>query len=145
MRSPLLALSAFSLLTSSLGQLDTFRATVEGSLHQCAVSQLFFFDSGNARPLTVLFLPSSSIPDSARSGTVELADAMTYDPVLTVGGIETADAAAVDFTVQIAAGTEVEVSTGATAPSAWAPPGVAGILQALIGFSASCAAFWFLA
>lgn len=104
---PLLALPALA-----LSQLDTFRATVEGSLHQCQSSQLFFFDSGDARPLSVLFLPSASIPAAARNGTVLLQDALGYSPMLALGDITAADASGWDFEVQVAAGTEFEVRAG---------------------------------
>lgn len=105
-----LSLPLLSLFTLSLAQIDTFRATVEGSLHQCQTSELFFFDSGATRPLSVLFLPTTNIPTLAAGETIQLADALGYTPLLALGGIETADAAGYDFTVQLEAGAEVAVS-----------------------------------
>lgn len=113
---PLLLLS--SLLTPALAQIDTFRATVEGSLHQCASSELFFFDSGAARPLSVLFLPTDNLPVSASDGTVQLADALSCGPLLALGDIETADAAGYEFTIQLEAGAEVAVSRGCASQAA---------------------------
>ena len=94
-------------------------------------TNMFFFDSSNTRsvlpysccllclhtdatrlscrPLTVLFLPTADVPASARSGTVQLADAAGYSPLQVIEGITTPDAAAYDFTLQLAEGTEFEV------------------------------------
>lgn len=72
-------------------------------------TNIFFFDTSNSRPLTVLFLPSASIPDSARSGTVQLSEAASYSPLQVIQGITTLDAAEYDFTLQIEQGMEFEV------------------------------------
>ncbi|GAA6000532.1 hypothetical protein JCM10207_008058 [Rhodosporidiobolus poonsookiae] len=86
----------------AMAQLASMRATIPGALHQCEDTSLVFFDTGNARPASVLFLPSASIPDSLRSGTTTLEEAQQYGPLLAIGDIETADAAAYSFELQIA-------------------------------------------
>ena len=57
----------------------------------------------------MLFLPTADVPASARSGTVQLADAAGYSPLQVIEGITTPDAAPYDFTLQLAEGTEFEV------------------------------------
>ena len=72
-------------------------------------TNIFFFDSSNSRPITVLFLPSADVPDSARSGTVQLSEAAGYSPLQVIQGITTPDASPYDFTLQLEEGTEFEV------------------------------------
>lgn len=91
-------------------QLAGLRGTIPGSLHQCEQTNLFFFDSDNDRPLSVLFLPSSQVPDSIRSGTVTVDQAQQYSPLLALDDITTPDAAQYNFELQIAEGTAFEVS-----------------------------------
>lgn len=110
MLSPLLILSSLALSTRvAFAQIDTFRGTIEGALHQCQDTGIFFFDSGGSRPLDVLFLPSSSIPDPLRAGTTTLDDAIKYNPLLAISGITTPDASQFDFTLQVATGQVFEV------------------------------------
>ncbi|BGP01216.1 hypothetical protein NBRC10513v2_002167 [Rhodotorula toruloides] len=104
----LTALAALS-ATPALAQLQSMRATIPGSLHQCEQTNLFFFDTSNARPLSVLFLPSSQVPDSLRSGTTTLSEAEKYNPLLALEGIETPDAQQYDFELQIKEGEVVEL------------------------------------
>ena len=84
-------------------------SAVPGALHQCENTNIVFFDTGGARPLDVLFLPSSAVPDSLRSGTTTLDQALSYSPLLAIDGIPTADAASYPFELQIAEGTVFEV------------------------------------
>jgi len=77
---------------------------------QCEDTNLFFFDSNNDRPLSVLFLPSSQVPDSLRSGTITVDQAQQYSPLLALDGITTPDAAQYNFQLQIAEGEAFEVS-----------------------------------
>lgn len=78
---------------------------------QCEATNLFFFDSSNARPLSVLFLPSDEVPDALRTGTTTLDEAQQYSPLLALSDIETPDAAQYDFTLQVEAGAVFDVST----------------------------------
>ncbi|GAA5913044.1 uncharacterized protein JCM6883_000497 [Sporobolomyces salmoneus] len=99
-----------ALLASTVSaQLSGLRGTIPGSLHQCEQTNLFFFDSNNDRPLSVLFLPSSEIPDSIRSGTITVDQAQQYSPLLALSDITTPDAQQYNFELQIAEGTEFEV------------------------------------
>jgi len=102
----------FALLALPVGimaQLSGLRGTIPGSLHQCENTSMFFFDSSNDRPITVLFLPSSEVPDSIRSGTTTLEEAAQYSPLQVIEGITTPDAQAYDFELQIAEGEAFEV------------------------------------
>ncbi|GAA5905581.1 hypothetical protein JCM5296_003109 [Sporobolomyces johnsonii] len=96
-------------VTPALAQLSSFRATIPGALHQCEATNLFFFFSSNDRPLSVLFLPSSKVPDSLRTGTTTLDEAQQYSPLLALSDITTPDASAYDFTLQIAQGEVFEI------------------------------------
>jgi len=104
------ALLAATAAAPALAQLDSLRGTIPGSLHQCEATNLFFFDSSNTRPLSVLFLPSSEVPDSIRSGTVTLDQAQQYSPLLALSDIETPDAQQYNFELQIEQGAVFEVS-----------------------------------
>ncbi|GAA5929619.1 uncharacterized protein JCM15063_004204 [Sporobolomyces koalae] len=90
-------------------QLTGLRGTIPGSLHQCEQTNFFFFDSDNDRPLSVLFLPSSKVPDSLRSGTVTVDQAQQYSPLLALSDITTPDAQQYNFELQIAEGEAFEV------------------------------------
>lgn len=68
-----------------------------------------FFDSGATRPLSVLFLPSDKVPAALLTGTTTLAVAQQYSPLLALSGIETPDASAYPFILQLAVGAVVEV------------------------------------
>ncbi|GAA5910847.1 hypothetical protein JCM8208_001011 [Rhodotorula glutinis] len=105
-----LALLAAVGAAPALAQLDSLRGTIPGSLHQCEATNLFFFDSSNTRPLSVLFLPSSEVPDSIRSGTVTLDQAQQYSPLLALSDIETPDAQQYNFQLQIEQGAVFEAS-----------------------------------
>ncbi|BGO90056.1 hypothetical protein NBRC10512_003590 [Rhodotorula toruloides] len=107
-RLAMTALAALS-ATPALAKLQSMRATIPGSLHQCEQTNLFFFDTSNTRPLSVLFLPSSQVPDSLRSGTTTVSEAEKYSPVLALEGIETPDAQQYDFELQIKEGEVVEL------------------------------------
>ncbi|GAA5839074.1 hypothetical protein JCM5353_008725 [Sporobolomyces roseus] len=104
-----LALPLAILASTASAQLNGLRATIPGSLHQCEDTNLFFFDSNNDRPLSVLFLPSSQVPDSLRSGTITVDQAQQYSPLLALDGITTPDAAQYNFQLQIAEGEAFEV------------------------------------
>ncbi|GAA6051482.1 hypothetical protein JCM3770_004554 [Rhodotorula araucariae] len=93
----------------ALAQLSSLRATIPGSLHQCEVTNLFFFESGNARPLSVLFLPSSEVPDSLRTGETTLEQAQQYSPLLALSGIDTPDAQQYNFELQVEEGAVFEL------------------------------------
>lgn len=60
--------------------------------------------------MDVLFLPSSSVPDSLRSGDTTLDEAQKYKPLLAVDGINTPDNDPYNFELQIAEGEVFEVS-----------------------------------
>lgn len=90
-------------------------STVPGALHQCENTNVVFFQTGSDRPLDLLFLPSSSVPDSLRTGTTTIEEAIAYSPLQAIDGITTADNAAYDFELQIAEGTVFEVSCSITA------------------------------
>jgi hypothetical protein len=111
MLSTSLALPLAFLASTVSAQLSGLRGTIPGSLHQCEQTNLFFFDSNNDRPLSVLFLPSSEIPDSIRSGTVTVDQAQQYSPLLALSDITTPDAAQYNFELQIPEGTAFEVSS----------------------------------
>ncbi|GAA5852419.1 hypothetical protein JCM9279_001195 [Rhodotorula babjevae] len=104
-----LAVLAAAGAAPALAQLDSLRGTIPGSLHQCEATNLFFFDSSNTRPLSVLFLPSSEVPDSIRSGAVTLDQAQQYSPLLALSDIETPDAQQYNFELQIEQGAVFEV------------------------------------
>ena len=61
------------------------------------------------RPLTVLFLPSGSLPASLSTGTTTLDEAAQYSPLQVIEGYTAADAAPYDFILQIANGQAFEV------------------------------------
>ncbi|GAA5829334.1 hypothetical protein JCM11251_005010 [Rhodosporidiobolus azoricus] len=103
------ALAMAAVAVPTIAQLDSMRATIPGSLHQCEATNLFFYDTANTRPLSVLFLPSSEIPDSLRSGTTTLDEAQQYSPLLALSDVDSADAAQYNFELQIAEGQVFEV------------------------------------
>ncbi|ORY88805.1 hypothetical protein BCR35DRAFT_301142 [Leucosporidium creatinivorum] len=104
-----LALLALAAASPAVAQLSVMRATIPGALHQCENTNVVFFQTGSERPLDLLFLPSSSVPDSLRTGTTTIEEAITYNPLQAIDGITTADNAAYDFELQIAEGTVFEV------------------------------------
>lgn len=77
-----------------------------GSLHQCEDTTVFFFDSGNASPKTLVLLPQGQGP----SGDTTLADVEAIGPLQVIGDITTPDAQSFPFTLQIAAGVSFDVS-----------------------------------
>ncbi|KAG0660241.1 hypothetical protein C6P46_004695 [Rhodotorula mucilaginosa] len=85
---------------SAFAQLATMRGTIPGSLHQCEDTTVFFFDSGNASPKTLVLLPQGQGP----SGDTTLADVEAIGPLQVIGDITTPDAQSFPFTLQIAAG-----------------------------------------
>ncbi|KWU45298.1 hypothetical protein RHOSPDRAFT_33243 [Rhodotorula sp. JG-1b] len=85
---------------SAFAQLATFRGTIPGSLHQCEDTTVFFFDSGNASPKTLVLLPQGQGP----SGDTTLSDVEAIGPLQVIGDITTPDAQSYPFTLQIAAG-----------------------------------------
>ncbi|KAL8290334.1 hypothetical protein RQP46_002592 [Phenoliferia psychrophenolica] len=99
-------LTAVPSLASSL---DTLRATLPGSLHQCEDTEIFLFDSGASRPVDVLFLPSANVPAGQRSGTLTLDSASRLSPAFTLPGIDTPDASAHSFVLGLPAGAVVEL------------------------------------
>ncbi|GAA5885761.1 hypothetical protein JCM3774_001118 [Rhodotorula dairenensis] len=85
---------------SAFAQLATLRGTIPGSLHQCEDTTVFFFDSGNASPKTLVLLPQGQGP----SGDTTLSDVEAIGPLQVVSDITTPDAQSFPFTLQIAAG-----------------------------------------
>ncbi|GAA6017356.1 hypothetical protein JCM10207_005606 [Rhodosporidiobolus poonsookiae] len=85
---------------SALASLASFRATIPGSLHQCEATNVFIFDSANARPVTLVFVPAAVAP----SGTLTLTQALALGPYQVVEGITTPDAAQYNFNLNIAEG-----------------------------------------
>lgn len=77
-----------------------------GSLHQCEDTTVFFFDSGNASPKTLVLLPQGQGP----SGDTTLSDVEAIGPLQVIGDITTPDAQSFPFTLQIAAGVSFDVS-----------------------------------
>ncbi|POY75069.1 hypothetical protein BMF94_2045 [Rhodotorula taiwanensis] len=98
------ALSALAALViaapAALAQLATLRGTIPGSLHQCEDTTVFFFDSGNASPKTLILLPQGTGP----SGTTDLSTVQNLGPLQVIDGITTPDAQSYGFTLAIAAG-----------------------------------------
>ncbi|GAA6007188.1 hypothetical protein JCM11491_003036 [Sporobolomyces phaffii] len=109
MLSTSLILPVAFLASVASAQLSGLRGTIPGSLHQCEETNMFFFDSNNDRPLSVLFLPSSKVPDSLRSGTITLDQAQQYSPLLALDGITTPDAQQYNFELQVAEGEAFEI------------------------------------
>lgn len=77
-----------------------------GSLHQCEDTTVFFFDSGNASPKTLILLPQGTGP----SGTTDLSTVQNLGPLQVIDGITTPDAQSYGFTLAIAAGVSFDVS-----------------------------------
>ncbi|GAA5982955.1 hypothetical protein JCM10908_006851 [Rhodotorula pacifica] len=104
MRTTTTALATLAALLVSapaaLAQLSTLRGTIPGSLHQCEDTTVFFFDSGNASPKTLVLLPQGTGP----SGTTTLDAVQAIGPLQVIGDITTPDAQSYPFTLQIAAG-----------------------------------------
>lgn len=65
----------------------------------------------------MLFLPSSQIPASLRTGTTTLDEALQYSPLLALSGIDTPDASEYEFTLQIAEGEVFEVRPSSRGPA----------------------------
>ncbi|GAA6033589.1 hypothetical protein JCM8097_001472 [Rhodosporidiobolus ruineniae] len=93
-------LTALIAAPAALADLASFRATIPGSLHQCENTNVFIFDSSNARPVTLVFVPAAVAP----SGTTTLSAALALGPYQVVEGITTPDAAQYNFQLQIAQG-----------------------------------------
>ncbi|BGP43931.1 hypothetical protein JCM10450v2_008142 [Rhodotorula kratochvilovae] len=93
---------------SALASLATLRGTIPGSLHQCEATNVFFFDSAAARPLTLVLLPAAVAPAAA---TVTLAEVLALGPLQVIEGITTPDAQQTNFILAIAEG-EAFVSYG---------------------------------
>ncbi|KAK4058244.1 hypothetical protein OIO90_000400 [Microbotryomycetes sp. JL221] len=93
----------------ALAQLERMRATIPGALHQCENTNLVFFDTGGDRPLDVLFLPSSQVTASLRSGEVSLDDALEIGPLQAIDGINTPDNDQYNFELQIEEGQVFEL------------------------------------
>jgi hypothetical protein len=106
----LVAATVLLLASDCLAQLSSLRVSLPGSLHQCEVTNLFFFNSGGTHPLSILFIPSANVPPSIRTGTVTLTALLKYEPVFGLAGINIPDATSYDFTLGIAQGQVVEVS-----------------------------------
>ncbi|KAM0788254.1 hypothetical protein ACM66B_001405 [Microbotryomycetes sp. NB124-2] len=102
-------LLAAGLAAPAAAQIDRLRATIPGALHQCENTNIVFFDTGGDRPLDVLFLPSSQVPASLRSGEVSLDDALALKPLLAIDGINTPDNDQYDFELQIEQGEVFEL------------------------------------
>ncbi|GAA5967552.1 hypothetical protein JCM3765_007391 [Sporobolomyces pararoseus] len=101
-------LAVFAIVSTStaFAQLSSMRATIPGSLHQCERTNLFLFDTGNTRPITIALLPPSRSPKS--SSTMTLKQAITIGPLQMLNGIKTPDTQAYDWQVSIASGEEFE-------------------------------------
>lgn len=89
---------------AALAQLSTFRGTIPGSLHQCEQTTVFFFNSGNESPKTLIFLPQGEGP----SGTTTQSAIEALGPLQVIDGITTPDAQSYGFTLQIAAGVKFD-------------------------------------
>lgn len=94
---------------AALAQLSSLRGTIPGTLHQCEETNLFFYQSGGDRPLTVLLLNSDSVPDSLRTNTTTLSEAIQHDPLQVIQGITTPDDQQYNFQLQLAEGAVFEV------------------------------------
>ncbi|GAA5999037.1 hypothetical protein JCM5350_003877 [Sporobolomyces pararoseus] len=102
-------LAVFAIVSTSTvfaQQLSSMRATIPGSLHQCERTNLFLFDTGNTRPISIALLPTSRSPKS--SSTMTLKQAIAIGPLQMLNGIETPDAQAYDWQVSIASGEDLE-------------------------------------
>ncbi|BGP28069.1 hypothetical protein Rt10032_c14g5403 [Rhodotorula toruloides] len=106
--STVLALAASAVLSASpaLAQLATLRGTIPGSLHQCESTNVFFFQSNNVRPLTLVFLPEAVAAQAGANPTLDQVKAL--GPLQVVEGITTPDAQQSNFVLAIAAGESFE-------------------------------------
>ncbi|CAD6578858.1 MAG: hypothetical protein CYPHOPRED_000691 [Cyphobasidiales sp. Tagirdzhanova-0007] len=99
------ALAAFALAGLVKATISNFRVTIPGSLHQCDATNFFFFDTDDPGNKTVLFVSPASA-GSLGTGILNLQTVLASTPIIyQVDGINSADAAEFDFTLQIAAGT----------------------------------------
>ncbi|BGP20749.1 hypothetical protein JCM10213_001006 [Rhodosporidiobolus nylandii] len=96
--SVLLAASAFA--APAFASLASFRATIPGSLHQCESTTVFFFDSANERPVTLVFAPQASAP----TGETTLDETLASGVYQVIEGITTPDAQQYSYTLAIAEG-----------------------------------------
>ncbi|GJN94261.1 hypothetical protein Rhopal_007335-T1 [Rhodotorula paludigena] len=104
MRTSSLVPSLVALLAaapSAFAQLARMRGTIPGSLHQCEATNVFFFDTGNARPVTLVLLPAAVAPAAA---TVTLDQVLALGPLQVVANIATPDAQQTNFVLAIAEG-----------------------------------------
>ncbi|BGO96124.1 hypothetical protein NBRC10512_002956 [Rhodotorula toruloides] len=103
-----LALAASAVLSASpaLAQLATLRGTIPGSLHQCESTNVFFFQSGGIRPLTLVLLPEAVAAQAGANPTLDQVKAL--GPLQVVEGITTPDAQQSNFVLAIAAGESFE-------------------------------------
>ncbi|PRQ70317.1 hypothetical protein AAT19DRAFT_11066 [Rhodotorula toruloides] len=106
--STVLALAASAVLSASpaLAQLATLRGTIPGSLHQCESTNVFFFQSNNVRPLTLVLLPEAVAAQAGANPTLDQVKAL--GPLQVVEGITTPDAQQSNFVLTIAAGESFE-------------------------------------
>ncbi|GAA5917621.1 hypothetical protein JCM8208_006445 [Rhodotorula glutinis] len=84
---------------SAFASLATLRGTIPGSLHQCESTNVFFFDSAAARPLTLVLLPTAVDPAAA---TITLAEVLALGPLQVIDGITTPDAQQTNFVLAVA-------------------------------------------
>ncbi|GAA5839998.1 hypothetical protein JCM9279_005236 [Rhodotorula babjevae] len=84
---------------SALASLASLRGTIPGSLHQCESTNVFFFDSAAARPLTLVLLPAAVDPAAA---TITLAEVLALGPLQVIDGITTPDAQQTNFVLAVA-------------------------------------------
>ncbi|BGP35849.1 hypothetical protein JCM10296v2_007701 [Rhodotorula toruloides] len=106
--STVLALAASAVLSASpaLAQLATLRGTIPGSLHQCESTNVFFFQSNNVRPLTLVLLPEAVAAQAGANPTLDQVKAL--GPLQVVEGITTPDAQQSNFVLAVAAGESFE-------------------------------------
>lgn len=102
-----LAASAVISAAPALAQLATLRGTIPGSLHQCETTNVFFFQSNNVRPLTLVLLPEAVAAQAGANPT--LAEVKALGPLQVVDGITTPDAQQTNFVLAVAAGESFEV------------------------------------
>ncbi|GAA5943388.1 uncharacterized protein JCM15063_002933 [Sporobolomyces koalae] len=90
----------WGLISTVSAQLDTMRATIPGSLHQCEQTNLFLFDTMNLRPITMVLLPSSE-SEKARPANLTLTEALALNPLQMLSTISTLDAQSYAWQVQV--------------------------------------------
>ncbi|KAG0660242.1 hypothetical protein C6P46_004696 [Rhodotorula mucilaginosa] len=93
-------LGVTELLPWTLQSLATLRAFIHAEIHQCELTTVTFYDSGNASPKTLVLLPQGQGPP----GNTTLSDVEAIGPLQVIDNITSSDSQIFAFFVEIAAG-----------------------------------------